>query len=165
LAADIYAAIQTGYNALTAPYLHQGTADRVELLKLVEHVRAATNRDAVVYGTKLALQQFTPQFVQYGGQMIDQRNQDGFFRVIDGIRMVEIRQAHTPGTDNFAIGNDFVLVVPQGEEKIVKVVLEGDPVIREVQNMNADDSIEYEFRKKYGVGVITSTRYGAFILA
>ncbi|WJJ55266.1 hypothetical protein QB910_000022 [Dabrowskivirus KKP3916] len=166
IAADIYSAIVAGYNTLQTPYLYNGTADRVQLLTLAEHIRAATDQDVTVFGTKLALQQFTPQFVQYGGDMIDQRNQDAFFRVIDGLKMVEIKQSHVPGTDSFAVADNFLLVIPNGEQKIIKMVLEGEPIVRETPaGVNMDDSIEYEFRKKYGLMAITSTKYGAYLIS
>lgn len=166
IAADIYSAIVEGYSALETPYLYNGTADSVQLLTLAEHVQAATDQNVTVFGTKLALQQFTPQFVQYGGNMVEQRNDDGFFRIINGLPMVEIKQSHTPGTDSFAIGDNFLLVIPNGEEKIIKMVLEGDPIIRETPaGVNMDDSMEYEFRKKYGLIALTSTKYGVYTLS
>ena len=119
----------------------------------------------MVAGSRTSLQKAAPQYVAYGGQMVDQRNQDGFFKVIDGTTFAELKQSHVPGTDNFAIGN-FLLVLPTGEEKIVKLVLEGEPEIVEASNGNngnADDSVEYTFRKKYGIAVVTSTRYGVYI--
>jgi hypothetical protein len=168
IAADIYAAIGVAYNALTTPYIYTGTADRTQLNTLVNHIEAATQQTAVVYGTKLALQQFSPQYVALSGSMVDDRNDKGYFAEIDGTNFVMIKQAHTPGTDSFAISDNFVLVVPQGEEKIVKLVMEGEPLIEDTQGnrtMNADRTIEYEFGDKYGVGVVTSTRYGAYVLS
>lgn len=168
IAADIYSAIQTAYNALTSPYLYSGTADRTQLNYLVNHIEAATNQKAMVYGTKLALQQFSPQFVAYSGSMVDDRNEKGYFSTIDGTDFIMIRQAHTPGTDSFAISDNFVLVVPQGEEKIVKLVLEGEPIIEDTtgnRTMNADRTMEYEFSQLSGVGVVTSTKYGAYVLS
>lgn len=167
IAADIYNAITVAYGALAAPYLYSGSADRTQLNTLVNHIEAATDRAAMVYGTKLALQNFAPEFVATAGPTIEDRNEQGYFAVIDGIKFMMIRQAHTPGTDNFAIGDNFLLVVPTGEEKIVKMVIEGQPLIEETsaqQTMNADRSIEYSFMEKYGVGVVTSTKYGAYVL-
>jgi hypothetical protein len=168
IAADIYSGIQVAYNALSSPYLYTGTADRTQLNTLVNHIEAATQQRVVVYGTKLALQQFSPQYVALAGGMVDDRNNKGYFGTIDGTDFVKIEQAHTPGTDSFAISDNFLLVVPQGEEKIVKLVVEGEPLIEDTQGnrtMNTDRTIEYEFGTMYGVGVVTSTRYGAYVLS
>lgn len=163
---DIYDALVEGYSALAAPYKQTGVFDRTQFNTLVQHIETITDKNAIVFGTKLALQKATPAYVSYG--MMDQRNQDGFFRVIDGITMVEIPQSHTPGTDNFAIGNDFLLVVPTMDEKIIKLVMEGQPIIEETSNSgmyNADNTMEYLYKEKYGVGVVTATRFGAYVLA
>jgi hypothetical protein len=166
IAADIYNAIVAGYSALTAPYTYTGVWDLTQFNTLVTHVEAATDRQAFVAGTKLALQKATPAYVAYNGQAVVDRNNDGFFRVVDGVTMMEIKQAHTPGTDNFAIANNFLLALPAGEEKIVKLVLEGEPEIKEVtNNANEDDTMEYLFKKKYGVAAITSSKYGVYILS
>lgn len=166
IAKDIYDAIVTGYSALTAPYTYTGTFDLTQFNTLVMHIEAATERQAFVAGTKLALQKAAPSYVAYNGQVVADRNNDGFFKVIDGVTMMEIKQAHTPGTDNFAIGNNFLLALPAGEEKIVKLVLEGEPEIKEtVGNANEDDTMEYLFKKKYGVAALTSSKYGVYILS
>jgi hypothetical protein len=165
IAADINAAIVSAYTALNATYKVAGAWDLTAFNTLIQHVEAATDRKAMVAGSRTSLQKAAPQYVAYGGQMVDQRNQDGFFKVIDGTTFAELKQSHVPGTDNFAIGN-FLLVLPTGEEKIVKLVLEGEPEIVEASNGNngnADDSVEYTFRKKYGIAVVTSTRYGVYI--
>lgn len=165
ITSDIYNAIVAGYTGLTTPYKVTGSYNETSFNTLVENIKAATGvQNVMVFGTKIALQNVVPAYVAYNGQVVEQRNQDGFFRVVDGIPLVEIRQAHIPGTDTLAVSDNFLLVVPQGEEQIVKLVLEGDPLIRETaaNGMNADDSIEYLFKKKYGVGVITSSKYGAY---
>jgi hypothetical protein len=165
--ADIYTALQAGYNALAAPYKFSGTFDRGQLNALVQHIEAATGKNAIVYGTKSALQQATPAYVSYS--MMDARNNDGYFRVIDGIPMVEIKQAHVPGTNNFAVSDKFLLVIPQGEEKLVKLVFEGESIVEDsntmgAATMGASRQVEYGVAKKYGVGVVAATRYGAFLL-
>jgi hypothetical protein len=168
IAEDIYSAIVTGYGALAAPYKATGTWDRTAMLNLVRHVKAATKKQVTVYGTLTALQNATPFQVAYNGAAIEQRNALGFYRIVDGVTYQEIEQSHTPGTDNFAIGDNFLLVLPNGEDKIIKMVSEGVPMITETsmqQTTNADKSIEYTFEKKYGVGVVTSTRYGAYVMS
>ncbi|MGZ4850989.1 MAG: hypothetical protein ACXV2C_06385 [Candidatus Bathyarchaeia archaeon] len=165
IGADIGAAIVSGYSALGSPYTYTGTWDLTQFNTLLMHVEAATQREAMVVGQKLSLQKAVPSFVAYNGQVVADRNNDGFFKVVDGRNFYELKQSHVPGTDTFAIGN-FLLVLPTTEEKIVKLVLEGEPEIVESNNSNnanADDSVEYTFKKKYGVSVLTSTRYGVYI--
>lgn len=167
LATDISNAIVTGYSALTSPYSYTGAWSLTEFNNMIQHVEAATGVKAMVIGNRTALQKVAPANLAYNGQIVEKRNELGFYSMIDGTTLFEIKQSHTPGTDSFAIGN-YLLVVPQGEEKIVKVLLEGDAIIEDNsagENRNADQSIEYTFEKKYGVGVISSTKYGVMILS
>jgi hypothetical protein len=167
LAADISSAIVTGYTALNSPYTYTGAWSITEFNNLIQHVEAATGVKAMVIGSRTALQKVAPANIAYNGSVIEARNQLGFYSMIDGTTLYEIKQSHVPGGDTFAIGN-YLLVVPQGEEKIVKVLLEGDSIIEDNssgENRNADQSIEYTYEKKYGVGVITSTKFGAMILS
>lgn len=167
LASDISAAIVTGYSALSSPYTFTGAFSLAQFNTSIQHVEAATGVKAMVLGTRTALQKVAPANIAYNGQVIESRNQLGFYSLIDGTTLFEIKQSHTPGTDTFAI-SDYLLIVPQGEEKIVKVLLEGDAIIEDNasgENRNADQSIEYTFEKKYGVGVITSTKYGVMLFS
>ncbi len=167
LAADISAAIVTGYSALSSPYTFTGAYSISQFNTSIQHVEAATGVKAMVLGTRAALQKVAPANIAYNGQIIESRNQLGFYSLVDGTTLFEIKQSHTPGTDTFAI-TDYLLIVPQGEEKIVKVLLEGDAIIEDNssgENRNADQSIEYTFEKKYGVGVITSTKYGVMLFS
>jgi hypothetical protein len=165
IAADINAAIVTAYTALNSTYKVSGTFALASFNDLVQHVEAATDRKAMVVGNRTALQKVAPAYVAYGGQMVEDRNKDAYFKVIDGTTMYELRQSHVPGTDTFAIANQL-LVLPTGEEKIVKIVTEGESEIVESNagtNQNSDDSVEYLFKKKYGVGVVTAARYGVYL--
>ena len=80
--------------------------------------------------------------------MKNDRNQNGYFKMVDGITFGIIPQAHKIGTDEFAIDNNFLLVLPNGNEKIVKFVMEGEALVKEVLGQdNADDTQEYAVRK------------------
>lgn len=161
---QIFNAIKASYNGLTAPYKYTGSWDADEFNELVEHVRAQTGMNPMVIGTRLAVQKATPSYVSEN--MKNSRNADGYFKEVDGITFGIIPQAHKVGTDEFAIDNNFLLILPNGNEKIVKFVMEGRALIKELTNQaNADDSEEYTLRKKYGVAVETAAKYGVYILA
>lgn len=161
---DIYDAIYNSYNALGATYGINGTFDADNLVELAAHVEAATGLKPVIYGTKLALSKITVQPGYYSPAMLDEINKQGYLGQFRGIDLIEIQQAHVPGTDNFAIANDFLLVVPAGNDKLVKLGFEGDAIIIDNvdTNRNADLSIEYTFMKKYGVLVLSAGKYGIY---
>ncbi|MFS0857343.1 hypothetical protein [Paenibacillus taichungensis] len=160
----IFAAIKYAYNSLSAPYKYGGTWDTDQFEDIVAHVEAATGMKPLVVGTRKAIRKAIPDFVS--DKMKDQRNEDGYFKTIDGISFGVIPQAHKIGTDEFAIDDNFLLILPNGNEKIVKLIFEGNTLIRETNGQtNADDSQEYTVRKKYGVAVATSAKYAVYLLA
>lgn len=165
IAGDIYTAIKAAYSGLSAPYYETGSWDIDAFNDVVSHVEAATGMSAIVIGTKKAIQKAEPKYVT-AGLDVNQRNQDGYFKTIDGTTFGVIPQAHIPGTDTFAIDDDFLLILPNGDEKIIKFIMEGETLIKEVNGQdNADDSQEYVVRKKYGAAVAASTKYGVYILS
>lgn len=164
VALDIYQAIQAGYSALTAPYKVGGTYEEEKMTTLVEHVRAATGMTPAVFGTLLAIKKAVPSF--QSDAMKGERNANGYFKIVDGIQYGVIPQAHKAGTDEFAIDNNFLLVVPNGDEKLVKMVIEGEALIKETTDQNNhDDTQEYMVRKKYGVAAEVGKKYGVYILS
>jgi hypothetical protein len=68
-------------------------------------------------------------------KLVADRNNDGFFKVIDGTTFAGIKAISCSWVlTTFAIGN-FLLVLPTGEEKIVKLVFEGEAEIVEANAM------------------------------
>ncbi|MNZ96815.1 hypothetical protein D3C78_1160260 [compost metagenome] len=160
----IYVAVKDAYSAITAPYSETGTWDVEKFNDVVAHLEARTGRTPLVLGTRKALRKVTPTYI--GELSKEDRNKKGFFDTVDGITFGVIPQAHKVGTTDFAIDDDFLLIIPQGEdERIVKVVTEGETLVKETLGQaNADDSQEYTVRKKLGVAVVSSTQFGIYIL-
>jgi hypothetical protein len=93
-------------------------------------------------------------------------NEKGFLPNYLGYDLVEIQQSHIPNTEQFQIANDFLLFVPSGVNKIVKIGFEGSTIVREASPQdNADESIEYSFKQKYDVGILSAGKYGIYKLA
>lgn len=166
IASDINLAITAGYADLGAAYKHSGAWDLQTFNNIVDHVEAATGQKAWVAGPRQALQKVSPStYTAYSGEIAKGRNDTGYFKVIDGTTFVELKQSHIPGTDTFAIANQL-LILPAGDEKIVKLVVEGSSQIinsMDANSPNADDSVEFTFKKKHGVRVLTASRYGMYI--
>ena len=163
LATRVYSAIFASYSNLSATYATTGSFSLSTFETMVDHVQGATGSEVAVYGTRASLAKVVPGYIS--NNMIDDKNGIGFFAKIDGINLYEIKQAHIPGTDNFAINDGFLLILPTGGQKIAKVVIEGDALIEDVPGgSNADDSMEYIFRKKAGVGILAPSKYGFYKL-
>jgi len=159
----IFTAIKAAYNALSAPYRYGGAWDIDQFDTLVSHVESVSGLKPMVIGTRKAVRKAVPEFIS--DKMKDERNQDGYFKTIDGITFGIIPQAHKIGSTDFAIDEDFLLVLPNGDEKIVKFVMEGEALIEDGEGKtNADDTKEYSVRKKFGIGVEKTAKYGVYIL-
>jgi hypothetical protein len=94
---------------------------------------------------------------------IDLREQ-GYIGRYFGANVVILPQSFVDETNASKVFSDqYAVVVPTGgaaDEKIVKVVLEGQSVVEEVKN--ADQSMEFQVYKKVGTAVLNVNFYGLY---
>jgi len=162
IATAIYTAIYNSYTNLSTTYAVSGAFTEDALATLVQHVEAATNSEAVILGTKFALGKIAP--AQVSQNMIDKKNELGHYGVFRGTEMREIKQFHKYNSDVFAIDDNFLMVIPKGGEKIVKMVLEGEGRIEETKSQK-DETMDYMFKKKSGIGLLFARKYGIYRMA
>jgi len=159
----VYGAMYDSYNNAKPIYNITGSYSSVELDNMIDHIEAANSAEVMIVGTRNALSRVNPTYIS--DNMKSEYNQKGFFSVHNGRKTMEIKQVHTAGTDTFAINNNFLMVLPIGEEKVVKIIDEGDAVIKEVnQGGTMDLSSEYLFLRKSGVAFVTSSKTGIYRL-
>lgn len=155
----IYQAVMSSYGKYNSTYHKATNLTEDSLVELAMHIQARTGEKVVVYGTKLALRKLAPSKITEA--MNDARNKTGFYGEIAGIELREIEQSHKYGTDEFAIDNNMILVLPQNHDKMVKVINEGDAIIQDqAGGTSADMMQEYYIANKFGVAVITSKVFG-----
>lgn len=164
LATDIYNAIYSSYTSLSATYGITGNFVDSTMTDLIQHVEAATGQNCWIFGTKSALSRIDVPKIDTE-KAKDAFNTLGYYGSYKGNPMREIKQFHTWGTDTFAINDKFVMIVPVGDLKIVKLVYEGESFIEEFNNLQGDQSREYLFTINYGLNVITSAKYGIYRFA
>lgn len=164
---DIYNKIYNAYDSLNAPYKVTGTFTDTAYVEMAQHIEAGTGGlKPTVFGTKLALSKLMKDQYYYNGELTKGVNENGHLPNYLGYNLVEIKQSHTANTDAFAIDNNFLLFVPTGVNKIVKIGFEGSTIVREASPQdNADESIEYTFKQKYDVGVLSAGKFGIMRLA
>lgn len=163
IAIRIYNAIYDSYNSLTAPYQTSGDFDETKLLEAIAHVRASTGQKPVVFGTQIALSKITTAKESDG--MLDRLNLLGHYGMFRGTDLLELPQAHKSGTNDFVIADDFLLIVPN-DEKIVKIVLEGDAYTYDTEpGARNDEQIEFFFGRRVGVGVLKAENYAIYKLS
>lgn len=161
---EIYNALYNSFDKLSATYGQSGSFTEAKLRDLIAHVEASTGMEAVIMGTKQALGKITNATM--AESLKENKAKLGYIGHFEGTGMIEFKQAHKPGTHEFAIDNNFLIVTPKTPDKMVKLVLEGDSIIQETQeNTRKDMQKDYVFIKRAGVGVISTSQYGIYRLA
>lgn len=149
----------TYHNTFTGTGSAAGQFSEQDLIELAMHIEARTGSKVAVYGTKLALRKLAPS-VQTES-MKEGFNKAGYYGEIAGIQLNEIEQSHEYGSDNFAIDNNFLLILPQNADKMVKVINEGDAIIQDQQEGTTSDMMkEYFIANRFGIAVICTKVFG-----
>lgn len=130
-----------------------GAYDEDELLTLVAHVEAASGgKTATIIGTKKAVRNLAPS-VQGTDSQSDIYNL-GYYGKFYGTPVVVANQRHQVGSTNFVLDDDILTIIA-GDDKPIKVVYEGDPIIIPGNPLdNADLTQEYLYGEKYGLGIV-----------
>ena len=130
-----------------------GEYDEDELLDLISHVEAAAGgKQATIIGTKKALRNLKSSIVSDGAK--DDLYNMGYYGKFYGTPVVAAPQRHKVGSTEFVMDDD-VLTIIAGDDKPIKVVYEGNPIVLMGDPMqNADFTQEYLYGEKYGMGII-----------
>ena len=153
--------VKTG--ALTA-------AEKDTFMQLIEDVQMATGMEVVIMGTKTALSKLE------GMQNIDwvsedmkvQRNTTGRIGYFEGIRLVELKQGfRLNDTSNRLVDDKQLFIMPVGDNRFIKVVNEGQPEMRQVNDntTNQDMTYDYRYMFKMGVAVMVNLLFGVYNIA
>ena len=87
----------------------------------------------------------------------DIRNQ-GYVGMYHGVRVNVLPQSFTDETNTTKVINpQYAYVIPAGEEKIVKIIMEGDTQVRDIENK--DWSSEVQMYKKVGLAIVSNPNY------
>ncbi len=159
----IYDTIIKAFDTVSAPYKKSGAFDEVKLVELGSLVEAKAMADGVVVlGTKSALAKIQPALITDAQKEELVRN--GYVGMVRGMELREIPQAVKIGTDEFAIADDFLLVLPKGQEEFVKLVDKGQVIVNEASNIEGDHSIDFIVTFEDGIAVIAGHVWGVYNL-
>lgn len=152
--------IQESYNALDTKFVVKGSYDASKLLGLVDMVESKSQKTAVIYGTRTALTNLT------GVSELDKQDirENGYLRIWNGIKCVIIPQSIN-AKEEFVVDNKTIFVIPDGT-KIVKLLLEGEPEVRETmdEKENDDQQLQFAFMQRIQIGVAKSNIYGMYVI-
>lgn len=97
----------------------------------------------------------------YAPQDINDIHVLGHITMFRGVPIVEISQSFTDEDNSeYLIPPSFAYIFPAGDQKIVKVVFEGDTQIDDFKHR--DRSMEIEVYKKFGVAILTTNSWCAY---
>ena len=130
-----------------------GAYDEDTLLDLIAYVEAAAGgKTATLIGTKKALRNLAPSIM--GEAPKDDLYNLGYYGRFYGSPVIVTPQRFIAGTKTLAFDDNIITVVA-GDDKPVKVVYEGDPIVLLGDPMNnADFTQEYLYGQKYGAGIV-----------
>lgn len=129
-----------------------------EILEFAQRIKAKTRQDVSIYGTKLALHKIKPDVTSDAQD--GSRNATGYYDQIAGIPMYELEDSLNDNGE-FLLGDDFVLILPETRDKMIKVVNEGESYTEEGRpEGNASMDLEYIMTNRMGIAIIPSSVYG-----
>ena len=130
-----------------------GSYNEDELLEVISHVEAAAGgKTATLIGTKKALRPLKDAID--GDVAKNDLYNLGYVGKFYGTPVVATPQRHKVGTTDFVFADD-VLTIIAGDDKPIKFVYEGSPIVLMGDPMkNADFTQEYLYGEKYGLGIV-----------
>lgn len=161
----IYDAISKSYDGIRANRKHvgAGTVDLDKLQNIARHVKTASGGKAVtVFGTAQALSKISPDVNLMSDGMKDGFNKTGYLGTVGGLNLVAFPDAYRAGTEDFAVDDNALLIIPTGE-KIVDVVTEGETQTVDGESQdNMGLQLDFNQRVKFGIGVRQASIYGYY---
>lgn len=130
-----------------------GNYNEDDLLDLISHVEAAAGgKTATIVGTKKAIRNLKSSIVSDGAK--DDLYNLGYYGKFYGTPVVVTPQRHKVGSTEFVMDDDVITIIA-GDDKPIKVVYEGSPIVLMGDPMqNADFTQEYLYGEKYGMGIV-----------
>lgn len=166
---EVQRALTSAYSSMPTPNAFSGSWSATQMVNLLNTVRAygspvifaapefisAMGPDAIVPAIASAAQGI------YSPDDIENIHFYGFIKIFRGAPIVEIPQSFVDEDNNATYVNPrFAYIFPAGQEKVVKVVLEGPTQIRDHENK--DNSMEVYAWKKMGCAIITHNNWAIY---
>lgn len=115
----------------------------------------------VIYCTLEAAMSLLPSNEWISENMKDERWQNGYFTKYKGTPVIVLPQSFTDETNaTKVIDPSYIYIFPTATGKPVKIVFEGQTLVKEFENR--DWSTELQTYQKFGVGVITTNNLAVY---
>ena len=143
-----YAAVDTEFKAT-------GAYAAATLATIIENVKAATGADRLqIFGTTTALGNVADG-AGYSDRARDGFNALGYYDTFRGTDLYALPQAYAASTKTFKVNTAHIIILP-ANEKIAKVLFEGDALVAMKDGTNRNDmQPEVLFTRRIGAAAIT----------
>lgn len=148
---------------VVSPYKATGTFAEDTMLTLIDHVEAATGQTAKIFGSRTAVR--TLGLTASADSAKEDVYNMGYQGKFNGVPVFALKNGHKVGTTTFML-NDTDVYVVAGDDKFIKLVVEGDStIIPSDPSTKADFSYEYTLMQKYGLAIAMSEAFGVYHMA
>lgn len=142
-------------------------AEKATFMQLIEDVEMATGMEVVIMGTKSSLSRLESMhdINWITEDMKVQRNTTGRIGYFEGVRLVELKQGfRLNDTTQYLVDDKQLFIMPVGDNRFIKVVNEGQPEMRQVNDntVQQDMTYNYTYMFKMGVGVQIGLLFGVY---
>jgi hypothetical protein len=136
-----------------------------DLRELIQRVKTASRKNISIMGTEMSIAQLNELAeVKYSNEMQNELYSTGRLGKWMGSTVVEIPQAFVPGTYNWAVDNDSLLIVPE-TDKFIKFIDEGETRSQEkTEQDNHDQTLSWQVQRKMGCGAIFNSIFGKYTI-
>jgi hypothetical protein len=161
---EIQAALIATYSALPAANKHAASSFvSTEMKRIINTVKAYGGNATIVCTPEFA-GTITPDVNFIADATKAELNNNGFIGRFAGANVIVLPQSFEDSSNTTKVFNpQYAFIIPSGgaaDEKIVKVALEGQSVVKDVEN--ADHSMEFQAYKKVGTAVMNTNFYGLY---
>lgn len=155
-------AVTANTAGLTSDYVISGSYSEEDLLKLIDHVEAATGKTARILGTRTALRKVTTAVTSHETES-DMYNL-GYYGKFNGTEMICLKQAHD-AEGKFVLADNQLYVVAS-DDKPIKIVNQGEGLLLSKDaSVNADLTQEYIYGQAFGAAVVCGSKFGVYTIA
>ena len=150
---------------LPAAFHTAASLEKNEMTELILKVKTASRKNIYIMGTEMAVAQLNDLAeVKYSNEMINEVYSTGRLGKWMGNTVVEIPQAFTPGTYDWAVDNDSLLIVPE-KDKFIKFVDEGETRSQDKSEQdNEDQTLSWQVQRKMGAMAVFGSQFGKYTI-
>ena len=149
-----YSTLATGFK--------ESTFAQDSYIRLAEKVEAANGSPVIAIGTKTALNVVLPtsDYLKFaaGAEYLG----EGYIQAPFGIQTLRLAQSVKPSSAyDFAISNDYIIMISAGTDKICKIGKEGKMSIRQSRDGDlADNSRNYTITDSWELKMVSQSHFG-----